>query len=144
MLTQPFNTNYYEHPFFMSFLRQLNEVCQGSSLSSKIMGMFDTRYDADYRAVIKTLTKTQFQVDPDTRQPIRHLRAQWQHNNVRTTFQRPFSDTTVQTLSKRIPVLTKHQPEHNDRRNETSGKQSFTRSKIPQQREKNVSPTLWS
>ena len=34
------------------------------------------------------------------------------------------SDTTVLSLSKQMPVLTKHQPEHNDRRNETSDNQS--------------------
>ena len=34
------------------------------------------------------------------------------------------SDTIVLSLSKKILVLTKHQPEHNDRRNETSGNQS--------------------
>ena len=72
----------------------------------------------------KTLTRTQFQVDTDTRQPIRHLRAQSQHNKVRTTFQRRFSDTIVLTLSKQMPVLTKHQPEHNDRPNGTSDDQS--------------------
>ena len=35
-----FNTtiNLYDHPFFTSFLRQLNQVCQSSSLSSKMMG----------------------------------------------------------------------------------------------------------
>ena len=76
------------------------------------------------RAVTKTLTRTQCQVDPDTRKPIRYLSAQWQHNNVRTTFQRPFSDTTVLILSRQMSVLTKHQPEHNDRRSETSDNQS--------------------
>ena len=30
----------------------------------------------------------------------------------------------MQTLSKKMPVLTKHQPEHNGRRNETSDNQS--------------------
>ena len=39
-----------------------------------------------------------------------------QHNNN--------SDTTGLSLSKQMPVLTKHQPEHNDRRNETSDNQS--------------------
>ena len=34
------------------------------------------------------------------------------------------SDTTVLSLSKQMPVLTKHQPEHNDRRSETSDNQS--------------------
>ena len=33
------------------------------------------------------------------------------------------SDTTVLSLSKQMPVLTKHQPEHNDRRSETSDNQ---------------------
>ena len=101
------------------------------------------------RAVTKTLTRTQCQVDPDTRKPIRYLSAQWQHNNVRTTFQRPFSDTTVLILSRQMPLLTKHQPEYNGRRNETWDNQSaITHSKIPHQREKNVLKivflTLWS
>ena len=34
------------------------------------------------------------------------------------------SDTTVLSLSKQMSVLTKHQLEHNDRRNETSDNQS--------------------
>ena len=34
------------------------------------------------------------------------------------------SDTPVLSLSKQMPVLTEHQPEHNDRRNETSDNQS--------------------
>ena len=34
------------------------------------------------------------------------------------------SDTTVLGLSKQMPVLTKHQPEHNDMQNETSDNES--------------------
>ena len=69
------------------------------------------------------MSQIQFQFDPDTRQPVRHVNAQWQHSNARTTFQRPFYDTTVLTLTKKIPVLTNYQPEHSDRWNETSDNQ---------------------
>ena len=33
-------------------------------------------------------------------------------------------NNSVVSLSKQMPILTKHQPEHNDRRNETSDNQS--------------------
>ena len=54
------------------------------------------------------------------------------------------SDTTVLSLSKQKPVLTKHQPEHNDRcetRHQITN-QSFTHSKMPQEHEKNVPKTV--
>ena len=63
----------------------------------------------------KTLTQTQLQVDPDTKQPIRHLHVQWEHNNVRTMFQRLFSYAILLTCNKQMPVLTKHQSEHSHR-----------------------------
>ena len=59
---------------------------------------------------------------PDS--PSVHLRAQWYHNNLKATFQRLFSDTIWLTSSKKMPVLTKHQPKPNDRWNKTSGNQS--------------------
>ena len=45
---------------------------------------------ADYKAVTKTLTQTQFQVDPDTRKPIRHLHAQL--NDSTTTLEQHSKD----------------------------------------------------
>ena len=41
-----------------------------------------------------------------------------------TAQQHKNSDITVLSLSKQKPVLKKHQPEYNDRRNKTSGSQS--------------------
>ena len=59
------------------------------------------------------------------------------------------SDTTVLSLSKQKPVLTKHQPEHNDRWNETSDNESVIyplkdATRTWEKRSKDCSLTLWS
>ena len=72
----------------------------------------------------KMLTLTQFQAGLDTRKPITHLHVQWQHTNIRTMFQKKNSDAIVLKLSKQMPVLTKHRPEHNGRPNKNSGNPS--------------------
>ena len=90
------------------------------------------------------LTRTQFQINLDTRQPIRHLCAQWQHNNIRTTLT-PLSSVWAskclywQNIShNKMTGKTRHQTTN----------QSFTCSKMPQEHEKNVpnivSLALWS
>ena len=54
------------------------------------------------------LTQTQFYVDQDTKQLIKYLCVRWQYNNVKTTFQMPFSDTVMLILNKKTKDKGQH------------------------------------